>query len=44
MYFPGTYTNPVTIDGPTYFASGIYYFEDTVLINGGADVVVGRRR
>ena len=41
VYFPGTYPNPVTIDGPTYFASGIYYFEDTVLISGGADVVVG---
>jgi hypothetical protein len=46
VYFPGTYTNQVTIDGPTYFASGIYYFEDVVLINGGtvtspADVVIG---
>ncbi len=41
VYFPGTYPNPVTLDGPTYFASGIYYFEDTVLISGGADVVVG---
>ena len=34
VYFPGTYTNPVTIDRPepTYFASGIYYFEDTLTI------------
>ena len=43
VYFPGTYTNPVTITGPnpTYFASGIYYFEDTVTIQNGASVVVG---
>jgi hypothetical protein len=41
VYFPGTYPNAVTLDGPTYFTSGIYYFEDTVLITGGADVVVG---
>ena len=41
VYFPGTYPNALTINGPTYFASGIYYFEDTVNITGGADVVVG---
>ena len=46
IYFPGTYSNAITIDGPTYFASGIYYFEDVVRINGGtvaspANVVVG---
>jgi hypothetical protein len=43
VYFPGTYTNPVTIKGPgpTYFASGIYYFENTLLITDGADVVIG---
>jgi hypothetical protein len=43
VYFPGTYKNPVTISGPTptYFASGIYYFESTLTIGAGADVVVG---
>ena len=41
VYFPGTYPSPVTLDGPTYFTSGIYFFEDTVLVSGGADVVVG---
>ena len=41
VYFPGTYTNPVTINGPTFFASGIYYFEDTLTFAGGADAVVG---
>ena len=41
VYFPGTYPDPVVLDGPTYFASGIYYFENEVRIVGGADVVVG---
>lgn len=41
VYFPGTYVDPVVLDGPTYFASGIYYFEDTVTVIGGASVVVG---
>jgi len=43
VYFPGTYTNPIVISGPTptYFASGIYYFENTVTITGNANVVVG---
>ena len=37
--------HPVTIDGPTYFASGIYYFEDTVLINAARRLAErGRRR
>jgi hypothetical protein len=40
-YFPGTYTDPVTFTGPTYLASGIYYFENTVTVGPGADVVVG---
>ena len=41
VYFPGTYPDPVVLDGPTYFASGIYYFEKDVRIEGGASVVVG---
>jgi hypothetical protein len=41
VYFPGTYPDPVVLDGPTYFASGIYYFEKEVRIEGGASVVVG---
>jgi hypothetical protein len=41
VYFPGTYLDPVVLDGPTYFASGVYYFENEVRVVGGADVVVG---
>lgn len=41
VYFPGTYSDPLTLDGPVYFASGIYYFEDVVTVTAGADVVVG---
>ena len=43
VYFPGTYLNPITITSatPTFFASGIYYFESTVTISGSAKVVVG---
>ncbi len=41
VYFPGTYADPVTLTGPTYFTSGIYYFEKPVTIRNGADVVVG---
>lgn len=41
VFFPGTYTDQVVLDGPTYFTSGIYYFEDEVRIEGGASVVVG---
>ena len=43
VYFPGTYPDDVTISGPTktYFVSGIYYFEKTLRITGGATVVVG---
>lgn len=41
VYFPGTYPDPVVLDGPTYFTSGIYYFESEVRVVGGADVVVG---
>jgi hypothetical protein len=43
VYFPGTYVDPITIDGttPVYFASGIYYFENTVRFSGSANVVIG---
>ena len=41
VYFPGTYTDPVTITGPAYFASGVYYFENTLTVQAGATVVVG---
>jgi type II secretory pathway pseudopilin PulG len=43
VFFPGTYTDPITITGttPVYFASGVYYFENTVRISGDAKVVVG---
>jgi hypothetical protein len=41
VYFPGRYTSRVVLDGPTYFASGNYYFDDEVYVVGGADVVVG---
>lgn len=37
VYFPGTYTQPLTISGPTYFASGVYYFEDEVRIVANTD-------
>ncbi len=41
VYFPGTYADPLLLDGPTFFASGIYYFENEVSVVGGADIVVG---
>ncbi|MCU1396807.1 MAG: hypothetical protein JWM34_5235 [Ilumatobacteraceae bacterium] len=43
VYFPGSYVDPITINGPTpvYFTSGVYYFENTVTISGSANVVVG---
>ncbi len=41
VFFPGTYTDPVTINGPTYFTSGIYYFENEVKFVGGASAVIG---
>lgn len=41
VLFPGTYPDPLILDGPTYFASGVYYFEDEVRVVGGASVVVG---
>ncbi len=41
VYFPGMFDQPVVIDDRTYFASGVYYFLDTVTVVGGADAVVG---
>ena len=41
VYFPGTYPDPVVLDGPTFFTSGVYYFENEVRVKGGASVVVG---
>lgn len=43
VYFPGTYRSPVilTADMPTYFASGVYYFEDQVRVTAGATLVGG---
>ena len=41
VYFPGTYKTAVTLTGPTFFTSGIYYFETDVVVKGGATVVVG---
>lgn len=43
VFFPGTYTAPISVADsvPTYFASGVYYFESTVTFGGAANVVVG---
>lgn len=41
VYFPGTYDAPVVIDGPTYFVSGVYLFNSTLTVVGGADAVFG---
>jgi len=43
VYFPGTYSAPVSVTDnvPTYFTSGVYYFESTVTFSGTANVVVG---
>jgi len=41
VYFPGTYKTAVTLSGPAFFTSGIYYFESDVIVEGGATVVVG---
>jgi len=42
VYFPGTYLDPVVLDGPTFFTSGVYYFESEVSVVEGADVVAGQ--
>ena len=43
VFFPGTFTDPVTIADtiPTFFTSGVYYFENTVTFGPGANVVIG---
>jgi hypothetical protein len=41
VFFPGTFTSPITIAEPTYFTSGVYYFTEPITVNRGADVVVG---
>lgn len=41
VFFPGTYTDKIVLDGPTFFTSGVYYFENEVRVIGGANVVVG---
>jgi hypothetical protein len=43
VYFPGTYVDPITISDsqPTFFTSGIYYFENSITFTGSANVVVG---
>lgn len=43
VFFPGTYTDPVTIADtiPTFFASGVYYFENMVTFGAGSNVVIG---
>lgn len=41
VYFPGTYNDPIVIDRPTYFVSGVYLFNETVTVVGGADAVFG---
>jgi hypothetical protein len=43
VFFPGTYNSSVTISDatPTFFASGVYYFESSVTFTGSANVVIG---
>jgi hypothetical protein len=41
VFFPGTFTSPIEISGPTYFTSGVYYFTQPIVLKSGADVVVG---
>lgn len=41
VFFPGTFTTEITIDGPAYFTSGVYYFTEPLVLEGDADVVVG---
>jgi hypothetical protein len=41
VFFPGTFSSPITISEPTYFTSGVYYFTEPITIESGADVVVG---
>ena len=41
VFFPGTFSTPITIDEPAYFTSGVYYFTEPITLENGADVVVG---
>lgn len=43
VFFPGTYDTPVSITDsvPTFFTSGVYYFESTITIGASANVVIG---
>lgn len=42
VFFPGTYRSPVTLtSGRVYFASGTYYFEAPITVDGEVEVVVG---
>lgn len=43
VFFPGTYTDALTIADtiPTFFTSGVYYFENTVTFGANANVVIG---
>ncbi len=42
VFFPGQYADPVDLtSGRYYFASGVYYFENTITVSGDADVIVG---
>jgi hypothetical protein len=42
VYSPGTYTNPVSLSGATYFKTGTYYFRDAIVTFGGT--VIGGKR
>ncbi len=41
VFFQGTFTEPITIDQPAYFLSGVYYFTQPITLLAGADVVAG---
>ncbi len=41
VFFPGTFSDPITIDQPAYFLSGVYYFTQPITLLAGADVVAG---
>ncbi len=41
VYFPGRYTDALDLSGEIYFASGVYYFEQPITIDDGADIVIG---
>lgn len=41
VFFPGTFNSAITLDGPTFFTPGVYYFTQPITIQRGADVSVG---